>query len=199
MIIVNDVFNSLVSMSFQRQALFLSLVVEKMMPNFTFYYGQNQDQANRVNDILEFCFELTIDYQQNNPQNLSDYQDIVETLTPDLDSETGAASYAFDFCVALNALLNFFKESNFQEIENVLEQSIATIDMYVQESLEIDPSDPEFGVKIVENSFMRAEVERQLTLLKIIQSIEVINQREILSLRALNQRLPDMIDLKKIY
>jgi len=197
--IVDNVFNSVSLLSIPQQGFLACLVVEKMEPNFVFY-SQNAKEINKVKAILNDCFNNLLSFSNiNDHLIISDHLESIKKLIPNLDNEFGAASYAFDFCIALSALLEFLKKPNIQEIEIILEQAIATVDMYIQEYLEIDPSDPELDDKIIKNKFMVREIERQRTLLEVIQNIEFINLEQIDRIRNVNNSLPNMIDLTAIY
>ena len=91
------------------------------------------------------------------------------------------------------------RDFDLQELETVIEQAIATVDMFIQEYLDLDPSDPDLENKIAQNSFMLNEVERQQALLSAVQTIKIINEEQVLQLRGMNRQFPGMVNLRIIY
>lgn len=197
--IVGDVFASLSSLNVQQQGLFACLVVEKMLPNFAHFSFDNGENITLVKTILDDCFDFQVLRIDGAKINLSSLKEQVEALTPNLDYEEGAASYAFDFCVALNALLSFFEKYQLAEVEIILEQAIATVDMFVQEYYNIDPSDADLDDKILGTSYMANEINRQRILFESVKPIIIPTVQEVASLREANKLLPSMIDLEEIY
>jgi hypothetical protein len=196
--IAKQVFNTASLLDFPQQGLFACLLVEKMQANFDYYFSQEEEKTEAATAILNACFDYIIAFPDTKKNSLSSFLEQIEALTPDLDEEEGAAAYAFDFCIACYALLRLLRDFDIQELEAVIEQAIATVDMFIQEYLDLDPSDAELENKIADSPFMLNEVERQQALLSAVQTITMINEEQVLQLRGMNRRFPDMVNLRTI-
>lgn len=181
-----------------QQGLFACLIVEKMKPSFDYFFSHEEDKIEATATILDTCFDYLIALRNSKINSLSHFLEQIEELTPNLDEEEGAASYAFDFCVACHALLQFLHDFEAQKLEAVMEQAIATVDMFIQEYLNLNPSDADLENKIAQDSFMLNEVDRQQKLLKAVQSINDITDEQVFQLRDMNRSFPNMINLKKL-
>ncbi len=170
-----------------------------MQANFDYYFSQEKEKIEAATTILNTCFDYIIAFPDTKKISLHGFLEQIEALTPDLDEEEGAASYAFDFCIACYALLRLLHDVDLQELETVIEQAIATVDMFIQEYLDLDPSDADLENKIADSPFMLNEVERQQALLSAVQTIKIINEEQVFKLRDMNRRFPDMINLRTIY
>lgn len=197
--IAKQIFNKTSHLHFPQQGLFACLLVEKMKANFDYVFYQEKEKIEAATAILNACFDYIIAFPDTQKISLHGFWEQIEELTPDLDEEEGAASYAFDFCIACYALLRLLRDFDLQELETVIEQAIATVDMFIQEYLDLDPSDPDLENKIAQNSFMLNEVERQQALLSAVQTIKIINEEQVLQLRGMNRQFPGMVNLRIIY
>ena len=186
-------------LTFPQQGLFACLLVEKMKANFDYVFYQEKEKIKAATAILNACFDYIIAFPDTKKISLSSFLEQIEVLTPDLDEEEGEAAYAFDFCVACHSLLSLLHDFDLQELETVIEQAIATVDMFIQEYLDLDPADPDLEYKIAHHPFMLKEVERQQRLLSTVQSIKIINEEQVVKLRGVNRRFPDMVNLRAIY
>lgn len=196
--IVKPLFTALSHLTFSQQGLFACLVVEKMKPNFDYFFSHQEDKIEAATSILNTCFDYIIAFPDSKINSLSSFLEQIEELTPNLDEEDGAASYAFDFCVACHTLLRFLNNFELQAMEALMEQAIATIDMFVQEYLNLEPSDADLENKITHDPFMVNELDRQRRLLETVQSNKNITKEQVFQLRDMNRSFPDMIDLKKL-
>lgn len=197
--IVEDVFKSLLLLNVRQQGLFACLIVEKMLPNFVYFSIDEPENINLVKGILDDCLDSQVLHLDGIKMNLPLLKEQVEALTPNLDYEEGSASYAFDFCVALSALLSFFEKYQSTEIEIILEQAIATVDMFVQEYFNMDPSDADLDTKILNTNYMANEIHRQHILFEFVKPIIIPTVQEVTFLREKNNLFQNMIDLEKIY
>lgn len=196
--IAKQLFNTASLLTFPQQGLFACLLVEKMKANFDYFFSQDKEKIEAATVILNACFDYIIAFPDTKKNSLSSFLEQIEALTPDLDDGEGAVSYAFDFCIACYSLLRLLRDFELQELETVIEQAIATVDMFIQEYLDLDPSDAELENKIADSPFMLNEVERQQALLSAVQIIKMINEEQVLKLRDMNHRFPDMVNLKTI-
>jgi uncharacterized protein YjaG (DUF416 family) len=196
--IFKQIVNRTLHLTFPQQGLFACLLVEKMQANFDYYFSQEKEKIEASAAILNACFDYIIAFPDTKKISLSSFLEQIEALTPDLDDEEGAASYAFDFCIACYSLLCLLRDFDLEELETVIEQAIATVDMFIQEYLDLDPSDADLENKVADSPFMLNELERQQALLGAVQTIKMINEEQVLKLRDMNRRFPDMVNLKTI-
>ena len=197
--IVKQIVNKTSHLHFPQQGLFACLLVEKMKANFDYFFSREKEKTEAAMAILNACFDYIVAFPDTKKISLSSFLEQIEALTPDLDEEEGAAAYAFDFCIAFYALLRLLRDFELQELETVIEQAIATVDMFIQEYLDLDPSDAALESKIADSPFMLNELERQQALLSVVQTIKIINDEQVFKLRDMNRRFPDMVNLRTIY
>ena len=197
--IVKQILNKSSHLTFPQQGLFACLLVEKMKANFDYFFAQEKEKTEAAMAILNACFDYIIAFPDTKKVSLCSFLEQIEALTPDLDEEEGAAAYAFDLCIACYSLLRLLRDFDLQELETLIEQAIATVDMFIQEYLDLDPSDADLENKIAHSPFMLNEVERQQALLSAVQTIKIINEEQVFKLRDMNRRFPDMVNLRTIY
>lgn len=193
------VLKSLSSLKSPQQGLFACLIVEKMLSSFDHFSVDEPENTDSIHEVLNYCFEYLTHTNDTRKSHLYSFKAKVEALTPDLNQETGAASYAFDCCVALHELLVFFENYQWKAIETIQKQAIATVDMFVQEYLDLVPSAPDLDYQIMNDSYMINEINRQHILLESIKTLTNLTARQVAELREFNKQLPKMIDLEKIY
>jgi uncharacterized protein YjaG (DUF416 family) len=97
----------------------------------------------------------------------------VERVTPDSeDFGSLLGSLALDTCCAVLSAFDFVLEGNDQSVLDVATFARNTVDMYVQEIEELDPSDPELEARIDSHPHMVREVKWQRAALDQLASIE---------------------------
>ena len=194
-----EIIRKLKQLDTKAQRLFGCLVVEKMEPNFIYSFTKSNLLVQKIQVILEKCYHFSLQEEKPDPTFFAKEKKDVENFMPDLDQASGATSYAFDFCVALDSLIDFFETNEFSSLEGVLAQAVATVDMFVQEFNELDPADVALEQKIRQNEFMVNEINRQTKLLQEIQKMHLNLTNRVLELRKVNNDLPEMVQLQRIY
>lgn len=97
----------------------------------------------------------------------------VEEVTPDSDDfGSSLGSLALDTCCAILAALDFTLHERNQALLDVATFARNTVDLYVQELEELDPSDPHLEQKIDRSPYMVQEVNWQRAALHRLASIE---------------------------
>lgn len=97
----------------------------------------------------------------------------VEEVTPDSDDfGSSLGSLALDTCCAILAALDFTLYERNQAILDVATFARNTVDLYVQELEELDPSDPHLEQKIDRSPYMVQEVNWQRAALHRLASME---------------------------
>jgi uncharacterized protein YjaG (DUF416 family) len=97
----------------------------------------------------------------------------VERVTPDSeDFGSLLGSLALDTCCAVLSAFDFVLEGNDQSVLDVATFARNTVDMYVQEIEELDPSDPELEPRIDSHPYMVREVKWQRAALDQLTSTE---------------------------
>jgi uncharacterized protein YjaG (DUF416 family) len=97
----------------------------------------------------------------------------VERVTPDSeDVGSPLGSLALDTCCAVLSAFDFVLGGNDQSVLDVATFSRNTVDVYVQEIEELDPSDPELEAKIDGHQYMVREVKWQREALDQLTGID---------------------------
>ena len=88
--------------------------------------------------------------------------DECEQCIPDLDEfEELSASFAQNVATAVCALLDCYIDADIGRLAKVFELSLDSADLYVQESLGLNPRDPRLEERILEHQIMQQELGRQ--------------------------------------
>lgn len=192
-------FNNLDTLSFRHKVLFAVLACERMLPSYIHFHNDEKwGSVNVLNDTLEFLYTFTLNGHIDTP--IIDKLKIdVEQNAPDLDEfSSESASYALDTCITYYETLEYAKTKNNTHLSNVVESLLATVDMFIQEQDDLDPSDIHLEEKISKNKYMMNEIERQNTILSVLSKQELITSELIETLRRLNLSLP-LIELNKLW
>jgi uncharacterized protein YjaG (DUF416 family) len=191
-------FNNLDTLSFRHKVLFAVLACERMLPSYIHFHNDEKwGSVTALKDTLEFLYTCILN--GNIDTRIIDKLKIdVEQNAPDLDEfSSESASYALDTCIAYYETLEYAKTKNNTHLSNVVESLLATIDMFIQEQDDLDPSDIHLEEKISKNKYMMNEIERQNTILSVLSKQELITSELIETLRSLNLSSP-LIELNKI-
>jgi uncharacterized protein YjaG (DUF416 family) len=115
----------------------------------------------------------------------------VENVTPDSDDFGGTlGSFALDTCCAILSALDFVLVGTDQYVLDVATFARNTVDLYVQELEDMEPSDPELEQKIDCNQYMVREVSWQREALN--QLVGIAQPTPLLLDRLLQGRMLDL-------
>ena len=171
------------------QAAFSALNCEKMLPSIQKFDEDEVTSAvssfkKSIAAIYLFSLSSSIELVEFNA-----LKEEVESYWPDLDeSDNDFASYAFDAFVAMTQALNFVLSGDSVHVANSAVAVMDTVDMYIQETSEFEPSASELEDFIQASPFMKREVERQATLLNELTKTTVLDARVIAHLKRLNEQ-----------
>lgn len=150
----------------------------------------DQDEANQGQHLFEKSIIAVFSFGLGFSADLEEYKilkDEVESFWPDLDeSQNDFASYAFDACIAMVEALNFIINTDSAHVINCITAATDTVDMYVQDIIDIDPATPDLNSIIDANPIMIKEVNRQRLIAESLAETPVIDSGYISDLRALN-------------
>jgi len=194
--------DNLKKLSINSQLLFGVLVAEKLIPNYHYFsVKHNWGNAAVLHECTDFGFGAVGNITSSVKKNATILMDSLQEITPDLDDyEGGASSYANDTCAAYEQLLTFIIDEKSELIISVVEYTIASVDMFIQEKENLNPNDPELEIKIRSDEHMIRELKRQKEILEVISSFGgVLTDEKINQIREFNNYFPPLIDLELLY
>lgn len=121
-----------------------------------------------------------------------------EESFPDLDEfDTVYASYALDACSSIEQALMYLLDKKKEHIVNCSTAATDVVDMFVQEYLDLNPSNPDLEDIISNNFFMTQEVNNQLDVLNTLDSVTTLDKDIVDNLIAISTKKP-IIDFDRI-
>jgi uncharacterized protein YjaG (DUF416 family) len=186
------------TLSFRHKVLFAILACERMLPSYIhFHNNEKWGSVTVLKDTLAFLYTCTLNGHIDTPI-IDKLKFDMEQNAPDLDEfSSPSTSYALDTCITYLEALEYTKTKNDTHLSNVVESLLDTVDMFIQEQDDLDPSDTHLEEKISKNKYMMNEIERQNTILSVLSRQELITSELIETLRSLNLSLP-LIELDKL-
>lgn len=166
----------LTSLTQQGKLAFAYSVIMRMQPQYQVFYDCEgwgdpvviKASLSAIHDTLVGTRSIT---------DIDLLLDQLEAVIPDLDEhESYLASYAMEAGCAIHSALEYLLKSQDEQIINVAIFGRDTVDMYVQELHDLSPNDPALEEKIATDPYMVNEVNRQLTSLRQLQGLTVINE-----------------------
>lgn len=141
---------------------FAASCCERLIPNYqAFVQKEKWGDYDLLRSALDKVWSFLAEEKIEKAQTLK----IIETceeIVPDTENFSSTfTSAALDAATAIIATLEACISPDLSNIVSVASTAIDTLDMYLQEKLDIDPSDPELDTKIYTNSLMVAEMEKQ--------------------------------------
>ncbi|GAB3513266.1 YjaG family protein [Emticicia fontis] len=195
---LKSIEKKIVKLSFKQQVLFAVLTCEKLLPN----YRQFSDTEKWGNiEVLEDAIVMIYQYLQDievNDEELDAAYEKISEITPDVERFKGdLASYALDTCSAVSDAVEFLLSEDQSYLINIVSIAQETIDMFVQESEELDPIDEYLDKKIAQNQYMKREYKRQHEILRKLLGAE-IDLPFISSMRDFNNSTGAIIELSLV-
>lgn len=149
-------------LSHQRKVAFLLLIAERLIPNYAaFSHYHNWGDSK----ILEQALDCGWIFLMENLVDIESIQRCVErceSITPDTeDFISEYVSAALDAAVCCSYVLDLLLRD---ESEVVIQGAILahdTVDMYIQDLLQLDPQDPRAEEKIRRHALMQRELMQQ--------------------------------------
>jgi len=157
-----DAFQQRINELDHRSALAFGLsCAERLYRNYVkFSQDFNWGEPKRLREILDKIWN----YMQTDiiDFSLDDEKEKCEDLMPDTeDFQTILVSSALDASSAVLMLLDYISNHDAQSIGDISSICNDTVDMYVQELLDIKQNDPYYEAKILDHTLMQTELIRQ--------------------------------------
>lgn len=135
---------------------------ERLIPNYKVFqqnvgWGEVEHLRAAVNAVWDSLPALTIE-----SQGMRLLLQNIEKSTPDSEEfDSLFVASAQDACFSVCSLIDYLLGEPSEKIVLIAQYCIDSIDLYVQETEEFDPRDPDLERKILTHPLMQAELERQ--------------------------------------
>lgn len=163
------------------QLAFGIMISERYLPNyFAFYLSENWGNPMVLLNGIDLLKSI-IAQKQSDPEDLELIDNLIESVTPDLEDFPGnpLASLALDVSSMIAECFAFVRDQHPRHIELCSVISFSSLEMYLQvhEQLPHDLSAAELDVQLSDLAQMREEVEYQLGVLKDLSPEPKINSK----------------------
>lgn len=174
--VADEIRPLLTSLTQQGKLAFTYSIAARMEPQYmAFYNSEGWGDPAVVKASLDAIRDKVIGITST--IHLEPLLERLEAVIPDVDEhESSLASYAMDAGCAIHEALRYLLESQDEQAISVATFSRDTVDMYVQELHDLSPNDPALEEKIATDPYMVNEVNRQLTSLRQLQGVTVIDE-----------------------
>lgn len=179
----NRLRSALDHMDPRKRIAFMVLCCERMVPNYRrFTMDSGFGDSNVLRDSLDAAWAWLASGQL--PANLPEKQALVEAQAPDtaefISPFTSAALDAANAVAAVLAALATPQEADAIEVATLARD---TLDLYIQETENLNPNDPQTEEAIIYHPLMQAELQRQHDDLAELQEVKVLRGSALQRLR----------------
>ncbi|MEO0042471.1 MAG: hypothetical protein RL329_1919 [Bacteroidota bacterium] len=188
-------------LTYQQQILFVSLLCEKLLPNYTFFNKRtNWGSILKYSNVLEWIYNHSLNPEYKNIKEINKKIECLSKLYPDIDEFPNefSASYALDACCAMESVLVFIQKGSLTDAVKVVSTLMDSLDMYIQQLEDMDPADALLEDKIQSHQLMKLEMASQENIIQTLQKMPIINKPIIEQLRLSVNRFPVSINLELI-
>ena len=195
---LKSIEKKIVKLNFKQQVLFAVLTCEKLLPNYRqFSDTERWGNIEVLEDAIVIIYQYLQDIEVNDAELDGIYEKITE-VTPNAENFEGdLASYALDTCSAVSDAVEFVLSEDQSYLINIVSIAMETIDMFIQESEDLDPMDEDLENKIAQSEYMKKEYKRQHELLRKLLGAE-IDLPFISAMRQLNNSSGAIIELSLV-
>ena len=178
---MNEISILIKSLKRKHATLFCASICGRMYSSYLFFFEREKwGNPSIFLQSIQFLYENSLNLSNSNDK----FSKRIEEIFPDLDEfEDFSASYAFDACTALYESITYLSDNNTEHITNCSTSATNTLDMFIQEYMDIDPNTPGLESIINSHPFMQKEVNNQLEVLKYLNSKSNINIEDIKFIR----------------
>lgn len=157
---------------------------ERLLPHYLTFkdevrWGDEQPLMKALNRVWEHLLggELTKD-------EIRTLTNKCESVAPDSeDFESIHTSFAQDATFSVCAVLDYVAQDDVERITQVAAFAIDTVDLYVQESQNMNPNDPQLEQKILRHPLMQQELKRQREDIELLKNLDLEREDVIQDLR----------------
>ncbi len=176
---------SLNNLNHLKKILFIAFTCEKMFPTYVkFSIEVNWGDSTIFEQCITMLYQIILG-QRLGKEEVSKMLETFDAVIPGtIDFVT--ASYATDSCIAMYEGLLYLQTKKIEHALNVSSTSINMIDMYVQDLLNLESTDPLLEEKIANDKHMKNEQTRQIEIINELKKVDVITPEVISLLRIIN-------------
>lgn len=167
----------LLSLSDSHRAVFGISCCERLLPNYErFVADEHWGDAQVLRMSMDYIWDA-IRENSVDAVRIKALANRCESIFPDTEEFSSVfTSGALDAGSAIVELLRFFVDRSLQRILNISELSFDTVDMYIQDLLDIDYSEADYETKISAHPLMVREIETQIEDLITLKNNPVIDE-----------------------
>ena len=165
-------YEHLNKLEYWKQLVFLITISQRLVPNFLAFEKETDYKGGeKLVSAIEKAWSFLLKGQFF--IDLSEEQLECENLAPDTeDYETVLVSPALDAAVAVSLLMKAFSTHDTHIIVEATSLMNDTLDMYIQELMDIDTFDPDIEEKIEQHPLMQKELKRQTEDLSFLLNLD---------------------------
>lgn len=172
---------------YEQQLLFGYLGAKRLLPNYYFFYRKekwgNPNFLHMMLDKVEYIIwgKDPIDLDVKNSLQY------VNEIMPDMEDfeSTIYASPALDSSASVACLLRFLVERDIDNIIDIANYCVTTVDMYISQMLDLNYYQPDYYQKINNHQFMLRELNLQKNQYNTIIQSKSVSQELIQLLKAM--------------
>lgn len=180
----NFISKKLNDMSDSQRIAFAAACCERLLPNYVkFVEVENGGDYSFFRSMLNQIWNHAGGKHMTN-ESIKQLMKKCFEIVPDSDDfESIYTSYAIDTGAAFYNTLKYCLESDIKFLISVVDASINTVDLFVQEKHNMNPNDPDLEQKIMNDQVMQNEVKKQVEDLNLIRNQQTMNEQFLTSLR----------------
>ncbi|WP_400192130.1 DUF416 family protein [Hymenobacter sp. B81] len=193
----DDIETLIYSLSDKQRAAFAGLICERLLPQYEAFAKTTGWGSPAVYERgVELLYNSSLgEFYRAEAATLLEK---LELVTPGLQEFPSPATvYAVDACIALHEALQFLTDKQESHISHCATAAADSVEQFVQEYRQLEPSRRDLEIVVAADPFMRAELARQHRLLAALLSQHDFDAVFIHQLRQLNGS-GSIIDLARI-
>ncbi|WP_341836416.1 DUF416 family protein [Chitinophaga pollutisoli] len=175
-----EALNNIQNWDIQKKLTFAYLTCQRLFPNYRafhlrFGFGEPSVLSIAINSIYNTILNAPLEKKEL----IKLLSDIDSQVPQPEDFDTVLASSALDACTSIESTLEFIKSPNDQLIKDISTMATDSVDMYIQESDDMDYSDKDFEQKITNHPLMQKELKIQNGIASYLNKIEKVTPEDI--------------------
>jgi hypothetical protein len=170
-----------------KNAVFGYLTAKRLLPNYVFFSNQyNFGDASVLESSLQ---ELRAKmHDASLPVDFNLIKKKLDEVTPAPEKYgTVLVSSALDACGAIHELASYLEDGDVEHIESIATFATDSVDMYIQELLDLDMNDPTSEEKIARHTLMLRERKVQEDIWNYLNKANSIDEEDIVTLEKLQE------------
>ncbi len=171
-------------LDFKHRIAFAAACCERLLPHYIAFTRETSwGDAQKLANILDMIWKH-IEEKEIAKKELQKLSSDCEKIIPDADAFTGVLKdYAQDASIAVCLVLDYLLTNNIDSLVYVAEHAVDTVDLYVQESENMDSNDPKLEDRISRHPLMQKELAKQGDDLNLLAKTELLTTELLHKLR----------------